>query len=46
MPLEVPMDNINALAAATVLDSEGKAIALGSLWRERAVVLIFVRQFG
>lgn len=30
----------------TALDPEGETIALGSLWRDRPVVLAFVRHFG
>ena len=30
----------------TVLDERGSSVALGSLWRERPTVLIFVRHFG
>jgi len=36
----------DAIAAATVLDLEGRAVPLGELWRERPVVLAFVRHFG
>jgi len=34
------------LGAATVLDLDGGAVALESLWRQRPVVLAFVRHFG
>ncbi len=34
------------LAPLTVLDERGVAVALGSLWERRAVVLGFVRHFG
>jgi len=33
-------------AAATVLDPEGCEVALDSLWKDRPVVLAFVRHFG
>ena len=40
----------NALGAAltplTVLDERGAAVALGSHWKSRPVVLAFVRHFG
>jgi len=29
-----------------VLDTEGRAVRLGTLWRSRPVVLVFVRQYG
>ncbi len=34
------------LAKLTVLDAKGEAIELGTLWRERPAVLVFVRHFG
>jgi hypothetical protein len=34
------------LGEAPVLDLEGRAIPLASLWRDRTVVLSFVRHFG
>lgn len=34
------------LAAMTVLDEQKQAIPLGTLWRDRAAVLVFVRHFG
>jgi len=34
------------LAKLEVLDEAGKPVELGSLWRERPVVLVFVRHFG
>ena len=34
------------LAAMTVLDEGGTAVPLGSLWRDRPAVLVFVRHFG
>jgi hypothetical protein len=30
----------------TVLDPDGQPVRLGDLWRERTVVLAFVRHFG
>lgn len=30
----------------TALDPEGTPVRLGELWRERPVVLVFVRHFG
>ena len=41
------MDRIPSdLAALTVLDMEGKAVLLGSLWADRPAVLVFLRHFG
>jgi peroxiredoxin len=40
------MHDARALAEITVLDLEGNVRRLGELWRERPVVLVFVRHFG
>ena len=34
------------LGEAPILDLEGGAVPLSSLWRDRTVVLAFVRHFG
>jgi hypothetical protein len=34
------------LAKMTVLDEQGGRVELGSLWRDRAAVLVFTRHFG
>jgi len=34
------------IGEAPILDLEGRAIPLSSLWRDRTVVLSFVRHFG
>jgi len=34
------------LAKLTVLDEQGNRVELGSLWRERTTVLVFIRHFG
>lgn len=34
------------LAKLTVLDEQGKAVELGTLWRDRPAVLVFTRHFG
>jgi hypothetical protein len=34
------------LATMTVLDDAGKAIPVGSFWKDRTAVLAFVRHFG
>ena len=41
------MDDVaRALGAVQVLDEEGESFAVGALWAERPVVLLFVRHFG
>ena len=35
-----------ALANANVLDTEGHSVKLGESWRQRPVVLAFIRHFG
>ncbi len=34
------------LAKMTVLDEHGKPVVLGTLWRDRTAILVFVRHFG
>ena len=34
------------LATMTVLDEAGQPVALGSLWKDKPAVLVFVRHFG
>ena len=34
------------LAKLTVLDEHGKTIELGTLWRDKPAILVFVRHFG
>lgn len=34
------------LAKLTVLDEQGHRVELGTLWRDRAAVLVFTRHFG
>lgn len=34
------------LAPLTVLDLEGRPTPLGELWRDRPVVLVYIRHFG
>ena len=40
------MQRAGQLATMTVLDEGGAAVALGTLWRDRPAVLVFVRHFG
>jgi len=35
-----------ALAAAEVVDTDGRARPLGELWRERPALVLWVRHFG
>ena len=34
------------LAGMELLDADGRSVRLGSLWRERPIVLVFIRHFG
>jgi len=43
---EAVLTRADDLAKLEVLDERGAAVELGSLWRERPVVLVFVRHFG
>lgn len=40
------MSLTEALAPITVTDPDGREVALGSLWHDRPVVLVFIRHFG
>jgi len=40
------LDRADDLAALPVLDEDGRAHPLGTLWRTRPAVLAFVRHFG
>jgi len=40
------MDVASRLSGIQVLDTQGQAVTLGALWRERPVVLVFIRHFG
>lgn len=40
------MKAIDEIQESTVLNLEGKTITLGALWRERTIVLVFVRHYG
>ena len=58
MPASVRMANLRPRVGEDVLristrlagieleDWQGESIALGSLWRERPLVLVFIRHFG
>jgi hypothetical protein len=34
------------LAGMGVLDPDGREVRLGDLWRDRPIVLVFIRHFG
>lgn len=40
------MDTPTRLAAFRLSDADGRVQRLGDTWRDRAVVLVFVRHFG
>jgi hypothetical protein len=40
------LDRADDLANLTVLDESGQPVELGTFWRERTAVLVFVRHFG
>ena len=40
------LNRADDLAKLTVLDERGVKVELGTLWRDRPVVLLFVRHFG
>ena len=40
------IDRADDLAAMTVLDEQGQVVTVGTLWRDRTAVLVFVRHFG
>jgi hypothetical protein len=40
------MSFADELAPLAVQDPEGRSVRLGELWRDRHLVLVFVRHFG
>jgi hypothetical protein len=40
------LNRADDLAKLTVLDEQGHAVELGTLWRDRTAVLVFTRHFG
>jgi len=40
------LNRADDLAKLTVLDERGQTVELGTLWRERPAVLVFIRHFG
>jgi len=40
------MSATDALAKLTVQDEAGQSVEVSSLWRDRTIVLAFVRHFG
>lgn len=39
-------DDARRFAALRAIDGDGQPVTLGDLWRDRPVVLVFVRHFG
>lgn len=44
--LRAVLTRADDLASMTVLDDQKQAITVGSLWKDRTAVLVFVRHFG
>jgi hypothetical protein len=40
------LDRADDLAKLTVLDEGGQTVELGTFWRDRTAVLVFIRHFG
>ena len=40
------LNRADDLAKMTVLDAQGTPIELGTLWRDKPAVLVFLRHFG
>ncbi len=40
------MNVVERLQEVDVLDADGHAVRLGSLWQSQTVVLVFVRHYG
>jgi len=40
------LDRADDLAKMTVLDPSGSPVVLGTLWRDKVAVLVFLRHFG
>jgi hypothetical protein len=38
--------DLAALSATSLIDDTGEAHRLGDLWRDRPIVLVFLRHFG
>lgn len=43
---EIPFDVAHALAPVQAIDLAGAPVRLGTLWEDRAAVLVFLRHFG
>jgi hypothetical protein len=44
--MAVMLSRADDLAPMTVLDDQRRSVELGTLWRDRTAVLVFVRHFG
>ena len=40
------LNRADDLAKMTVLDEHGAAVEVGTFWRDRTAVLVFIRHFG
>jgi len=40
------MTSLNALEKTELLNPDGQPVALGSLWQEQSIILVFLRHFG
>ncbi len=40
------LNRADDLAPMTVLDEQNDTVVLGTLWRDRPAVLVFIRHFG
>lgn len=40
------LERADDLSTMTVLDENANAVVLGTLWRDRPAVLVFIRHFG
>ncbi|MFN2388374.1 MAG: hypothetical protein ABR575_02020 [Actinomycetota bacterium] len=40
------MDEIGPVAAVRLVDTEGREVVLGDLWKDRPVVLVWLRHYG
>lgn len=40
------MSVADRLAPLTVLDLDGRAVPMGTLWKDRPVLLVYIRHYG
>jgi hypothetical protein len=41
-----PMNTVKKISGIELSDWQGERVRLGDLWRERPIVLVFIRHFG